>query len=63
MKVVIWIGCILVFSVGQLILFRNFQLGALPAILYWGAMFLLAGWLCKKWDQRKESNNEADKQA
>lgn len=56
MKFLIWFGCFLVFVSVKVLFLRNYLFGALPAMLYWGAMFLIAYLLCNAWNKRKVKN-------
>jgi hypothetical protein len=53
MKAVIWIGCILVAAAIKVTLLRNVTFGAVPAMLYYGAMFGAIYLLGKAWDKHK----------
>lgn len=53
MKVLIWILCAFVYGlITTLITTAGITLGAIPAILLAGGTFLLARFLCRKWDKR-----------
>ena len=58
MKVIIWIGCVFVASFIKVLLFGSTNFGAIPTVIFWGAFFALARWLCKLWDKRKAEGEE-----
>lgn len=60
MKIVIWLGCILVFSLAQLILStQGIMLGGIPtALLAAVLVFIPAPALCKKWQERHGQTGE-----
>ena len=60
MKALIWIGCIFSLSLCT-VLIKNcgIILGGIPSALMFGGMWWLATKLCKKWDARK--NNDDNK--
>ncbi len=60
MKIVIWLGCILVFSLAQLILAtQGIMLGGIPtALLAAVLVFIPAPALCKKWQERHGQTGE-----
>ena len=62
MKALIWIGCIFCFSLFRvLIKDAGIILGGIPTALMFGGMWWLATTLCKKWDARKNNNeNKGD---
>lgn len=63
MKILIWIGCIFVASVVQVLLGYAGIGGAIPAVLVYGAMFWSAKALCKKYSesqQRKKTQHRMD---
>ena len=58
MKALIWIGCIFCFSLFRvLIKDAGIILGGIPTALMFGGMWWLATTLCKKWDARKNNND------
>jgi uncharacterized membrane protein len=63
MKVVIWVGCLLLAAIVKVLFLRNVQMGALPSLLYYGVFFGAAYYLSWRWAQRKKPSKEADKQA
>jgi membrane protein implicated in regulation of membrane protease activity len=65
MKGLIWFGCMLVFAALRVLLFRNLNLGAIGTALFALPMFLLAAWLCRKWDRRRanKGSEETSKEA
>ena len=52
MKVLIWIGCFLVSSIIQTLVFQNVVRGAIPAVIIYSATIAVARSLCKAWDNR-----------
>ena len=60
MKVLIWIGCILIASIIKVLVAGNGSMGAIPTMILYGAMFAAAGGLCKAWDNRKTSKEAPD---
>lgn len=60
MKILIWIGCIFMASIFKVILAGNSSMGAIPTMILYGAMFAVAGGLCKAWDNRKASKLNSD---
>ena len=57
MKALIWIVCVFVGSFIKVVLFGNAQLGAIPTVLIYGAIFAIARRLCALWDERKNGNS------
>ena len=60
MKVLIWIVCMTVSVVMQLMLKYAGILGAIPVMIAFGSMLFTAKWLCKKWDKRKKRNKNEE---
>ncbi len=59
MKVLIWVGCFLVFALVKVLFLRNVSLGGIASALYWGALFGVAYLLGKKWDRHKAEKHGA----
>lgn len=54
MKVLIWVLCILVYSLITMTLqVCGLQLGGIPTVILAGGTFWLARMFCRKWDDRK----------
>lgn len=54
MKIFIWICCIVAANaIVALLNFAGLSLGVVPSIPIFAAVFALARFLCKKWDERK----------
>lgn len=61
MKVLIWFGCFFVNAIIQVILKNaGFTLGAIPVMLLFSASYWSARKLCRKWDERKDAQDEED---
>lgn len=64
MKVLIWVGCLLIASIIRMVIFANSSLGALPTLLLYGACFAGAKMLCVSWDdhraKRKQDANHSE---
>ena len=53
MKVLIWVGCIIVLAVIQTIIrSMGITLGAIPTVILYGAGCWIASTLCKKYDEK-----------
>lgn len=63
MKIFIWIACFFFEVLVTLIIkyTTGITLGAIPTALLFGAMFFIANFLCKKWDQRKFAHTGSKK--
>ena len=59
MKVLIWVGFILVVSVVN----TFFRLGVIPMLLLYLAAFYAARALCKAWDEKKKGTAETEQTA
>ncbi len=59
MKVLIWVGFILVVSVVNTL----FRLGVIPMLLLYLAAFYAARALCKAWDEKKKGTVETERPA
>ena len=59
MKALIWIGCIFCLSL-CIVLIKDcgIILGGIPSALMFGVMWWVADKLCKKWDSRKNKDEE-----
>ena len=58
MKVLIWVGCLLIASIIRIVIFANSSLGALPTLLLYGACFAGAKMLCVSWDDHKAKRKQ-----
>ena len=59
MKVIIWVGCIFLYSLCTVFLrYAGIILGGLPTMLLFGTTGLLATMLCRGWDKLTGKSNK-----